>query len=658
MFNRIFVFLFSACTFCSTGLHAQRSSDQNGTIPVFTVQKKPVTTDEFIYLYKKNHQNKKDEFTAAKIEEYLNLFINFKLKVAEARQRGLDTTQAFKKEFNSYKEELRKPYLPDSKILDSLVRLTYERMKEEVNASHILINVKPDAPPQDTATAYNKIMDLRNRAMKGEDFETLAENNSDDPSAKMNKGKLGYFTALQMVYPFETAAFQTKPGEISTPIRTSFGYHILKVNDRRLAKGEVEVSHIMIRTGENKDNTQSKNTIFDIYDQLQKGVSWNELAQQYSEDPSSKDNGGKLRPFGTGVMSAVPEFETIAFGLKNPGDMSDPFETQFGWHIVKLERKIPLATFEEMSASLKNRVSRDERVQVSKQALYAKIKKEYNYTEDATARGKILDGADTTLNTGTWNPPAFANGSSTILFKLDGKAFMINDFVNYARKNQRSNMQEPKVYLAQLLNSFVEAELLNVLEQKIELNSPDYRWLLKEYYEGILLFDIMEREVWNKASEDSVGQRNYFNTNASKYTAGERVRADIYSATTKEHIDQLKAAIGKTDSLQAITLKDSLKIKFETGLFEKDDRIVLGKVDWAPGLYVTQNNNIHYLIKIDKIEQPGQKTFEEARPEIISDYQTYLEEKWIAELKKKYPVKVNKKGKTLVMSSLENEKAK
>lgn len=632
--------------------YAQPAGD---ALTVFTVARKPVTADEFIYLYKKNHQNKPDEFTTEKIEEYLNLFINFKLKVTEAQKRGIDTTQAFRNEFNTYKEELRKPYLPDSRLLDSLVRLTYDRMKEEISASHILINVAPDAQEADTLKAYNKILELRERALKGESFEALAETNSNDPSSKVNKGNLGYFTALQMVYPFETAAYSTKKGDVSMPVRTNFGYHIIKVNDRRPAQGEVEVSHIMVRTGENKDNEQSKEAIFQIYEQLRKGVDWNDLVKEKSEDPASKDQGGRLRPFGVGVMGAVPEFEKAAFELKEPGDFSDPFQTQFGWHIVKLERKIPLPSFEEMSASLKGRVSRDERVQVSKQALYEKIRKEYGYLENTSTKTSVFSLADTTVNNGNWKP---AVNRDEILFTLDGKNFSSGDFLDYVQKKQQPNSQNPAGYVEELFNAFVEEQLVAALERKITEQSPDYRWLLKEYYEGILLFDIMEKEVWNKASEDSVGQRKYFDQHAAEYKAGERIKGRIYSSTTKAHIDELKPLLEENDSARIANLVSTYRIKHEQGSFEKEDRIVLDKITWAPGIYSAQNNNLHYIIAVDNIIPPGPKTFDEARPEVISDYQNWLEKKWVEELKKKYPVKINKKGKSFVMKQLVTTGAK
>ncbi len=241
---------------------AQSSEKKPTPFVLFSIKKNPVYTDEFIYLYRKNHLSRED-FTENKIDDYLNLFINFKLKVAEARSHGLDTTEAFKKEFKTYKEELKKPFLAGKDELDRLTREAYQRLNEEVKASHILIVVKPEATPADTLAAVNKIMSVRSRITSGEDFEKVAKEISEDPSARTNGGNLGYFTALQMVYPFEQAAYSLKPGEISQPVRTRFGYHLVKVFDRRQARGEIEVSHIILRTG-TSDDKKVKNKILEI----------------------------------------------------------------------------------------------------------------------------------------------------------------------------------------------------------------------------------------------------------------------------------------------------------------------------------------------------------------------------------------------------------
>jgi peptidyl-prolyl cis-trans isomerase SurA len=653
MRNVVIVML--CCLFATAG-SAQQSIKKTKTakpLTVFTVNKKPVTTDEFIYLYNKNHQNNPGDYSNEKIEEYLTLFINFKLKVEEAEHRGYDTTAAFKREYNSYKDELRKPYLPDSKLTDSLVRLTYNRMKEEVRASHILVNVKPDANPDDTLKAYNKIINIRNKALAGDDFGSLAATYSEDPSAKLNKGDLGYFTALQMVYPFETAAYTTPVGQISMPIRTKFGYHIVKVADRRPTRGEVEVSHIMIRTGDNKDNQKAKNTIFEVYDELNAGVSWDELCKQYSEDPGTKDNGGRMRAFGAGFMNSVPAFEEAAFSLQKPGDISDPFQTQYGWHIVRLEKKIPLATYEELSSSLRNKVLRDERAQISKQAMQKKLRKDYQFHENAAVKSVVMSWADSTLVKGKWHAKSDAKTDKEVLFTLRDKSYTVKDFMAYVYKSQHANTTFPARYLDQLYNAYVDSDILQLFEQNLTENNPEYRMLLKEYYEGILLFEIMEREVWTKASDDSVGQRKYYEANTSKYAAGERIKGILYSASSNDVLQTLHALVKQGDSVKIQEYITAQKIRHETGSFEKDSKPMLSKIDWTPGAHEVESGNTYYLVWIKNILPPGIKSFEEARAAVISDYQNYLEKTWLDVLKKKYPVKINDKGKNYVLSHLQ-----
>lgn len=632
---------------------AQAQSKKNKTVPLFTIDKKPVLTDEFVYLYRKNHQNKPEEFTKKKIEEYLDLFINFKLKVEEAKHRGLDTTAAFRKEYNTYREELRKPYLPDTKLVDSLVRLTYDRMKEEVKASHILVKIPPTATPTDTLVAYQKAMAIRTRLENGEDFGTLAETLSEDPTAKMNKGSLGYFTAMQMVFPFEQAVYTTPVGKLSMPVRSQFGYHIIKVFDRRPSVGEVEVAHIMIRNPQDLNSQQAKNTIFDIYDQLQKGVKWEDLVTEYSEDPASKERGGKLRPFGVGAMAAsVPEFERVALSMKNPGDISDPFQTAYGWHIIRLERKIPLPPFSEMASTLKNRVSRDERVQISREAIQQKMKKEFGFKENADVKANVMAQADSSLMSGKWSKHVSDELNKATLFSMMEKAYTVKDFITYVKQNQKPNSLAPSQYLAQLYDNYTNYIHGQLLEEKIKKQNPDYNWFLKEYYEGIMLFEIMETEVWNKAMADSVGQLDYFKKNADSYKAAERIRGTIYSHSSKENIDQLKAIIGSGDSAKVDAFVIANRIRQETGAFQKGDRPVLGKINFTKGLQTAESNGVNYIVQVDSILPPGPLTFEDARAALVSDYQGYLEKKWLEQLKKKYPVKINKKGQQLVMDEL------
>lgn len=636
--------------FCSLiGITSQAQSE-NKSITLFSVNKKTVSADEFIYLYEKNHKGKPEEFTKEKIDEYLSLFIKFKLKVEEARQRGMDTTSKFKAEFAGYKEALRKPYLPDSKLIDSLTQLTYNRLTEEVKAAHILIKVAADASPTDTLAAHTKIMDIKKRIDAGEDFGTLAVSLSEDPSAKSNEGNLGYFTALQMVYPFESGAFNTPVGRVSNPVRTRFGYHLIKVIDKRKAQGEVEVSHILIRTGKDRDSEKAKKVVFEIYDRLKDGGAWDELCRQYSEDPSSKDNGGKLRPFGVGAMASIPDFERTAFSLTTPGEYSTPFATPYGWHIVRLEKKIPLPSYKEMEASLKSRVSRDERMQTAKASIQKNLRVTYGYVENAEIKKQVLAFADTTLQQGKWKKPISSLADQT-LFSLGNKQIVVREFFDFAVINQKPNKLAPPSYLNQLLENFVNASIELEVEEKLMQTNSDYRYLSNEYYEGILLFDIMEKEVWNKASEDSVGQHAFFIANPGKYKADERADARIYRSAKINVLDTLQQLLEqKITSPEEFIKKNG--IRSEKGKFEKAERPVFSSISWAPGIHRVELDGNYYLVQIEGILPAGDRSFDEARGLLISDYQTYLENEWLRVLEKKYPVKINGKGKKYVLGEL------
>jgi peptidyl-prolyl cis-trans isomerase SurA len=616
---------------------------------LFSVGNSSVLSDEFVYLYDKNHKGKADEFTKAKVEEYLDLYIKFKLKVEEARSRGLDTTAKFKKEFAGYKDALRKPYLPDNKLIDSLATLTHQRLTEEVKASHILIRLQPDPSPTDTAAAYAKIIDLKKRLDAGEDFATLATQFSEDPTAKTNEGNLGYFSALQMVYPFESSAYNTPTGKVSAPTRTRFGYHLIKVTDRRAASGEIEVSHILVRSGKDRTTEKAKAQIVDVYSQLQSGKKWEDLCKQYSEDQSSKDSGGKLRPFGIGAMPSVPEFERTAFSLENEGQYSEPFATQYGWHLVRLEKKIPVPSYKEMESSLKSRVSRDERMQTAKLTIQKNLRNKYAFTENTDTK-RLLDAyADTTLQVANWKKPN-ASVNDLTLFSLANAPVKTDLFFDYVIATQKQNKLTPSVYFNQLYNNFVDARIELAVEQDLMKTNADYRYLSNEYYEGILLFDVMEKEVWNRASEDSVGQLAYYEKNKANYTANERAESTIYTIAKQESVQTVKEIIADTVLTPAMAKK--YNVRTERGTFEKSERPVFASIPWAKGLTEVELDGNYYLVKIEQILPAGIRSFEEARGLLISDYQTYLEKNWLDTLRKKYPVKVVPKGKNYVFSKL------
>lgn len=644
---RVFWFLIGSILF-SVSLQAQQKKSA-APKPLFTAGGAAVSTDEFTYTYRKNHQSNPQDFTEEKVNEYLQLFINFKLKVAEARFRGLDTTAKFNTEFKTYREELKKPYRAEEDALEKLVQQTYKRLTEEVRASHILISVNEEATPADTLAAYQKTADLRKRIIAGEDFEKLAREFSQDPSGKVNGGDLGYFTALQMVGPFEEAAFSTPVGSISPIVRTRFGYHLIKVKDRKPSRGEVEVSHILLRAGGDEGALRSK--AFSVHDQLRGGRSWDEVCKEFSDDKNTSEQGGKLRPFGVGALASVPEFEAMAFSMQQPGEISDPFQSALGWHIIRFERKIALPSLKEMDASLRRRLGRDERVQQSQQAQKTARRKKFQFVEQRETLEKILAKADSSLTKANWTYKPEAALGSQQLFSVGNTPYTVNQFVSFVQKNQKATRLAPRAYAQQLYDEWTEEKIQTAEEEKLKQENPDFKNLLTEYYEGILLFEIMEKEVWNKASEDTVGQKKFYDDNKNKYQAGDRVEARYFATNDKKIITETLAKINKGDTLSAADLRKFKSVQsFRT--YEKKDSKVMDQVTWVSGLHQADVDGLHYLVEIKRLVPPGVKEFNEARAQVIADYQDELEKQWVAGLRQKYPVKINKKGKKAVVAEL------
>lgn len=508
-----------------------------------------VPASEFGYVYKKNNGTAPDFGTRQSVTDYLTLYTNFRLKVLDAEKRGLDTTQAFHRELDGYRQQLAQPYLTEKGVTDQLIREAYSRMGQEVNASHILIRVAPDASPADTAAAYQKIVALRQRVTGGgEDFTTVAGSTSEDPSAKENGGKLGYFTAMQMVYPFETAAYLTPVGQVSAPIRTRFGYHVIKVNDRRAAQGEIKVAHLMVRVTPQAPRTDSATAhkkINELYGRLRKGESWDKLVTQFSEDAGSAASGGELPPFSTGRM--IPSFEEAAFKLQKPGDISAPVQTPYGWHIIRLVEKQPVPSFAVMEPTLKSKVAKDSRSELNRTAFLKRIRQEDQFVENSAGKALAFAQADTALVKGRFkfNPAALTPSSTKSsknaakagdkqpLFTIKGKPYLVSDFLTYAQQNQRPRpTAQPAFAMQQLYDQYVDHSLTEFEKNSLDTKYEDYRMLVKEYRDGILLFQLMDEKVWTKAIEDTAGLRKFFLANQANYQFGQRVRGTVISAAT------------------------------------------------------------------------------------------------------------------------------
>ncbi len=612
-----------------------------------------VTRAEFESIYRKN--NSKDTASSRKaLEEYLQLFINFKLKVKAAKVAGKDTAKAFQTELKGYRRQLAQPYLTDKNVNDKLIQEAYERSKKDVKASHILISLPSEPLPKDTLAAYTKAIKIRERLMKGEDFAILARQNSDDPSAKQNDGDLGYFTSMMMVYPFESAAYLTPVGEISAPVRTKFGYHILKVTNVRDAQGQVHVAHIMVKNPENaKDSiiAENKKKIDEINSKIKKGDDFGQLASQFSDDRSSGKNGGQLPWFGTGKM--VPEFEKVAFELKNDNEVSEPFRTPYGWHIVKrLERK-GVQSFDEVKAELKSKISKDSRSQLSSDAVIARVKKENGFTEDFKSLDEFILKVDTSFLNGRWK----SDGVKTMLkpiFVLGKEASTQYDFAEFLVQNQSRQTKDNNLEaLVRKSYDYFKNEKVKAYEDvRLEQKYPEFRMLMQEYRDGIMLFEITDENVWSKALKDTIGLEEFHKQNLANYMWGNRVEAVVYKskdvkiAKATRKLVAKRAKKGTTiDAIRAeVNETSQLNLQTEKGSFSKGDNETVDGVNWVLGISADKVNadGSVTFVEITKVLEPTPKTLQEARGLITADYQTYLEQNWIKELQSKYPVEVKR----------------
>ncbi len=622
------------------------SAQDNNDI-LLTIDNHNITKAEFERIYRKNNNKKTDTVDKKSLDEYLDLFINFKLKVFEAEKAGLDTVQSFKTELNGYRRQLAKPYLTDKNVEDQLLKEAFERTKTNVRVAHILIKVNQEALSKDTLIAYNKAIKIRTKLLKGDDFGKVALASSEDPSVKINEGNLGYFTAFQMVYPFESAAYKTQVGKISMPVRTRFGYHIIKVIDKKPDLGQVKVAHIMIavpRDAKQDVKINAKQKIFAIGDSLKAGVNFVKLVNENSDDKASAKNNGELPYFGIGKM--VPEFEKAAFILKNIGDISEPVRTAFGWHIIKLIEKKENASFDELKPMLKNKISRDARAFKSRNAVISKLKKEYNYKLNNKRLSDFYSVVDKSIFDAHWDVLK-AGKLNKILFTLGDTAFNQQDFAKFISKFQiQRNPLSIQGYVNEMYNRYANKQVIEYEKNHLEEKHPDFKYLMREYHDGILLFELTDKLVWSKAVQDTMGLENFYQEHKNNYMWGERYQADIYYCANdkiKKKVQKyLKSekTINNKMLLEKYNKKDNGNLKIVNGIFSKDENQIIDHYVWNTGSY--KENDKEFIAVHGQKFEPVPKTLNEAKGLITADYQTFLEKQWVESIRKKYKIIVNR----------------
>ena len=629
-------------------------TQDNDNRTLFTVGGDKVTVSDFEYVYNKNNVNNQANYSDTSLHSYLGLYENFRLKVREAEAMKLDTIPSLKNELEGYRKQLAKSYLSDREITDKLIAEAFERSKTEVNASHILVKCDENANPADTLTAYKKILALRKRIEKGEAFEKVAKESSEDPSAKNNGGNIGWFSVFGTIYPFENAAYTLKKGELGEPVRTEFGYHLVKVNDTRASRGQMHVAHLMIRFPEKATDAQqadAKHKIDSIYALLtSKKTTFEDAVKDFSEDKGSRAKNGELPWFGTGAQTRMmPEFEDAAFALQKDGDISKPIMTKLGWHILKrLERKEP-QPFGEVKADIKKKVERDSRSEVAKTVLVDRIKKENSFMQYADVKADFAGHVDSSIVKGNWHADSLLHKSTKVLFKLAGKSYTEGDFTDYIAKNaKRRNDKSKEALLNEYYEGFVNSKCLDYEESMLEVKKPEFKNLMKEYRDGILLFELMDRMVWTKAVKDTLGLEAFRQKNATKYMWGNRAEVSIYNVNDKKAADEAYKMVEKKKTPEEIKEKfnkvgNKEHVSVIEGKYEKGQYDVVDKIDWKPGITTVNklNDSSYQFILVKQIAGPEPKSLKEAKGYIVSDYQEYLEKTWLESLRAKYPISLD-----------------
>lgn len=621
---------------------------------LFTVQNTPVRVSEFRYIYSKTNQDKAD-FSKASLDEYLDLYIKFKLKVQKAREMRLDTVEALRTELEGYRRQLANSYLIDREVTDKLIRETHERMLQDVDISHIFVAADRNAKAADTLAAYNRAMDILKMVQApGADFSKIAAEKSEDKSAKENSGNLGFVTAMfpDGFYLMEKAVYAAKPGAVLGPVRSNSGYHIVKVNAFRPARGEVEVAQILLRKGDSEEkNVLLKRRADSIYNALQGGGAWDELCAKYSDDKTTSTKGGYIGFFG--INRYQRNFEDAAFGLAKDGEFTRPVETSIGWHIIKRISLRPVQTFDQMKRALTERVKRDSRSEVAKQSMIAKIKREGKFQDfPAVYNAWLARQVDTVFLTFKWKPAEPKPTEALLKFGSD-KTYSVADFEEYCARASRERMRGAGTPVAEvaakLYKNWSDDVAMQFEESQLDKKYPDFKALMREYEEGILLFDATKQLVWDKANTDTLGLEKFFNSNLKeKYKWDERASVSLYTVKTDDpkvvqKVRDLAAKKEAAEVLKKMNKKEEtvsvLERQYEKG--KNKDLADIWKEGGMTAPKTDAGTKTATFMKIEKIAPPTPKTLNEARGYAVADYQDWLEKQWIDDLRKAYPVKVD-----------------
>ena len=637
--------ILGAILLCGLAVYGQSEQDI-----LFKVEDIEVPVSEFEYIYEKNNRDGAD-YTEFSLREYLDLYAKFKLKVKKARDLQLDTISALNAELAGYRTQLAKSYLNDREVTDRLTKEAYDRMQTDVRIAHILFRVPRNAPSSVEDAVLNQARHAYERIEGGAGFADIALEVSNDKATRDNGGDMGFLTAMlpSGFYEMESTMYDLEVGEVSEPVRTTIGYHILKVLEKRPARGKVEIAHILARVNDNPPNEASAmSKINGIHKRLLEGASFEEIAKDNSDDSRTAVRGGYIGKIG--INSYDPVFEQAAFSLENPGDISEPIRSKVGWHIIKLIQKVPMGSYNDEKRKLEAAMAGDERMEIARVEMLKRIKEESGFAVDTVLLKVYTSELGEEFQSFKWNKPDMPE-QQLITFK-DGSVKTTDEFSEYLLANARIRMRAQGNETAEatalsMFEDFADDACISYEEKHLTEKYPEFSALMREYEEGILLFEVTKMMVWDKASTDTAGLKAFHEKNEGEYMWPERARVITYTVDTQDEKVSMKAykraSELSTEDWAAEVEKDDAKAGYEEKKMLKaavEERGWKWEEGYVTPLMTDPNFGASFSI-ITELLSPEPKKLSEARGYVIADYQDYLEKEWVRSLTEEYEVLVN-----------------
>ena len=629
MYKQILALVFS---FLFTTVYAQSSDEV-----LLTINDHNYTVADFERVYTKNLDLLKDE-SQKDLDNYMDLYVLYQLKVQKAYALDLDEKESYKEELDKHRRELAEKYFTDEKQLDKLVKEAFDRSAFEREASHILIRIDQFASPQDTLKAYQKAMEVYEKAQSEADFGELAVEYSEDPSAKQNKGYLGYFTVFRMVYPFESAAFETPIGEVSKPVRSRFGYHIIKVTDEKPIRYFRSISLIRINEADFADANQAEEMINKAYSELKQGKPIEEVSEHYVY--GAKNGFRKIEKFYPGSLSVQGLDDKVYEMIE--GQYTKPFSDRGSWYIVQLDKILPMPTYEESYANIRRRVISDSRAQVLKKDLNKHLQEKYQFKTVSNALQSVFNLYKGKTNSEDWTLPTPKNADETIA-TYDGGQFTageLSDFLN-KRLGLKADFTISETYLNNEWEEFVSYNLKKNYDANLENMFPEFKYTVQEYREGLLLFDLMEQEIWTKAQQDTLAQQTYFQNHAEKYEEPAKIVGALMIYDTEKEAEKAMKFYQKNHSYEKTVEKHQPENWYKGDMAETDERLKNSKKPQENAVQVFPVKSKFALLIVEDYVPAKIPDWKDVETRVAYDYQSFYETEWNNELKQNAKIVIN-----------------